>query len=139
MNEEILLAQIQDTVDPIVEELGNILDAVKSKENSEIAQVVKSMKKEISSLKDSLKINVEVPEVDLSPIIDLIGSMDNNDLSGLTSKMDQYNKNLLSLRKRIDSLDSNISELVSALGKDTKVSIERSPGGLITNLYLIKK
>lgn len=147
-DKEIFLAQLEDIVEPIVDELSLIFKEVKKSSGSDdVIKSIKSVTSELSKLKKEMKVTVNAPDIDLSPIIEKFSKVGISDkkADALINIMDKYsanvltlNENVLSLIETIPSLQSSVDELNNTLNKDTKISIQRR-GQLIESLEVKKK
>lgn len=132
---DILLAQIGDMVDPIVDHLSGILSKI---DKTERESVLNAILKEMSSMKESLQVTVDAPQIDLTPIQDAIMSLPQSDHTQLISELKKYNANAVKLSKKLDNFDSTVSKFIDIMSADSRVVVERSTGGTIKSL-LIKK
>ena len=132
---DILLAQIGDMVDPIVENLSGILSKI---DRTERESVLNAILKEMASMKESLKVTVDSPQIDLTPIREAILEIPQSDHTLLISELKKYNTNANKLSKKLDNFESTVSKFIDVMSADSRVTIERSSGGTIKSL-LIKK
>ena len=81
---------------------------------------------------------VDAPKIDLTPIREALLEMPQSDHTLLISELKKYNANAGKLSKKLDNFESTVSKFIDIMSADSRVTVERSPGGTIKSL-LIKK